>query len=461
MCKKLFMAMLMLGVCMAGYSQTNTDPMEVAKTAVEKSQMELLGKMERRLKDRNEPMPKEFGKMTEAQQFLFQENLIDSVLKAKSHGLKDVFTKLCDKSNMPSDLIYEGVSFEDITYKTIESGKKQGQIDSTTLIVPMSFQTQTIAKEGLSNVKYNTTFNWEVKLKSNKKQDTGVDYQVSSTKLISSEAKLIEFLTSEKKSMKDAAINAIIEWYNNLPQTLDKQYSNKSVSAIKAMSVSSNEITMNLPQGRTFTVSDVPTIKIDIDPYQFINENEKQLYTDPVAYMTIAPVFNVSVDDTNNKANLSVQYKEKEFVKPILDREKESRRDIANAVVTNYTQMLATYVSSRDKGQKADIENLFNKEENLVEVSYLNKKGTEKITKKTAQKYLSLLKGSGLNVVINNIEVVNSNWDTLIYTVNQEYHSKNYNDYTQKRIYLTYDSLKGTYVINKVEVVPNSTKFTD
>ena len=63
----------------------NVNPKDLAKTVAEKSQKELLDKMQLRLKDRNEPNVKFYKKMTEAQQFLYQENLIDSVLKAKSH----------------------------------------------------------------------------------------------------------------------------------------------------------------------------------------------------------------------------------------------------------------------------------------------------------------------------------------------------------------------------------------
>ena len=463
MCKKVLISMLMLGICMVGFSQTNTgnisNPKDAAKAAVENNQKELLGKMQRRLKDRNEPKPnKEFNKLTEAQQFLFKESLIDSVLKAKSHNLKDVFGKLCDKANMPADFIYEGVNIGSITYKTIESGKNQGQIDSTTLIVPVSFQAHTIAKDGVSNVKYMTTFKWEVKVKQDKKTR---EYQIKDPVLVSSVATPIQFLNSDKRDMKDAALSAIVEWYENLPQTLDKQYANQSVTAIKAMQVSPGDIKVDLPQGRTFTVSDVPAITIDIDPYQFINENDKSLYTNPVASLTIAPVFNVTVDESNKNASVSVEYTEKGIVKPILDNEKEMRRNKADAVVAEFAQKLASYVTSRDAGNKADIEGLFNSEGNEVEVSYLRQNGTERITTKPVQKYLSLLKGADLNMVVDDVEVLNPNWDSVIYTVNQKFHSKPYSDNTIKKIHMTYDPAKETYVINKVEVVPSSTKLID
>ena len=489
MYRKVLITTLMLGICVAGFSQTNevknANPKELAKTVAENSQKELLDKMQRRLKDRNEK-PVKFGKnKTEEQQFLYQENLIDSTLKAKSHLLKDVYEKLCEKSNMPTDLVYEGVNINNIAYKTFQK-KGIEKVDSTTLIVPVSFQAHTITKDGISDVKYAVTFNWEVKVKANKEKqlvETGLEKVVSNgveiynepvTKkveiiteyklngiptLVSAVANPIKYLTSDKKDMKTVTQNAIIEWYAHLPQTLDKQYSEQSVSIIEAMNVSANDIVFNLPESQCFTITDVPTIKVDINPYQFISDEDKPLYTEPAAYIIVAPVFNVAVNDSFKNANLSVSYVVKDTVKPIADKEKELRRSTANAVVVEFAKQLSTYVSSRDADQKTYIENMFETTESDVEVSHLPKRGLEKIKKESAQKYLSLLKGSSLNIHIDDIEVVNPNWDSLIYTVNQEYQSKSYSDYTQKRVYLTYDAARGTYVINKIEVVPNSTKI--
>jgi len=472
MYRKVLITALMLGIGMMGFSQTNeiknVNPKDLAKTVVENSQKELLDNMQRRLKDRNEPNVKFEKRMTEAQQFLFEENLIDSVLKANSHILKDVFGKLCDKSNMPTDLIYEGININNIAYKVFETGKKQGQIDSTTLIVPVSFQAHTIAKESVSDVKYAITFNWEVKVKAEtekrvvdgKKTNAIVGYiQNGMPTLVSSAASPIRFLTSDKKDMKNAAQNAIVEWYANLPQTLDKQYAGQSITAIKAMNVSFNDITMNLPESQNFTITEVPTIKVDIDPYQFIKEEDRLLYTNPVAQMVIAPTFNVSIDDTFKKAGISVSYTVKKLNKPITDSVKVERSIAASAIIAELTNRLSTYVTSRNAEQKAVIENMFDTAESNVEVSHLPKHGAEKIKKESVQKYLSLLKGSALNIYIDDIEVVNPDLDSLIYTVNQEYQSKTYSDYTQKRIYLSYDSTNDKYHINKIEVVPNSTRI--
>lgn len=469
MYRRMLIATLMLGIGMVGFSKTEKDEIkyvnrkEAAKTLAINKQKELLDNMRNRLKGDGK---KKIPNSKSVQQFLYQDDLVESVLKVKSHSLKDVYDKLCEKSNMPTELIYEGLRVDNIEYGKKEKRKKgeiQIQIDSTMFIVPVSFQVHTVAKGNVSDVRYKVTFTWKVEVeeKFEKVEGKKVRYFAPKNKpeLVSSIVKPIKFLASEQKSMKKAAQDAIVEWYANLPQTLSKQYVEQSLTSIETMSVSYDEIKMDLPKSKEFTAKDVPAITINIDPYQFIDDDKKFLYTNPVASMTIAPVFNVTVDNTFKNAEVVVSYDKEIIHKPITDSAKVERNRMANANVMTFLNQLSEYVSSHDTEQKASIQNMFNTTGSDVEVSYLPKYGNEKIKKESAQKYLSLLKGSALNFTLDNdIEVVDSNWDSLIYTVSQRYQSKTYNDYTQKRIHLVYDADKKTYLINKIEVVPNSTK---
>ena len=472
MYKKTLMTVVMMGIIMVGFAQTDqkksANPKDLVKVVAENSHKELLDKMQRRLKDRNEPkLNKEFGSMTESKQFLFQEQLIDTVLRAKSHTLKDVFVKMCDKANMPTEFIYEDINIGNVVYKTFETGKKQGQIDSTAFVVPVSFQAHTVAKDKISDVKYAVTLNWEVGVKmeyetvmaDGKKVKQVVGYVQNGTPvLMSSVAQPIKYLTSEKKAMRDVAKKAIVEWYANIPHRLDKQYAEQSITTIDAMNISPNDVKFNLPEGQSFVVSDVPTIKVNIDPYQFIESSNESVYTDPSSYMILAPTFDVYVDDTFNNAKIVVSYAVKDVVKPIADKEKELRRNGAHATILEIADKLSLYVVDSCVDSKLAIANMFTTHQSSIEVSYLPKYGSEKIKTDSVQEYLSLLKGQSLKWTIDSLEVVNSNWDALIYTIGQNYHSKRYSDYTQKRVHLKYDETKGAYVIDKIEVVRNSTK---
>lgn len=469
MYRKLFITVLMLGIGMVGFSQTNeskADPKEVAKTAAKNSTEELLDRMSLKLKDKNAQKP-HFGNAKE--QFLYQENLIDSVLKLKDHSLKAVFNKLC--GDLPTEFIFERVNVDtnNIKYKEIQRSHKNQSvnIDSTIFIVPISFEAHTIARNGVSDVKYKITFKWEVKV-DEKEQKVVVDGKKTEEKeivftskkltLISSEANPVTYLTSDRENMRQAAKKAIIEWYKNLPQTLDKKYADQAITDIDPIEVSYNDISCNLPQGQEFAITNVKDIKVNIDPWQFIND--KSLYTNPTASITVSPAFTVHVDDSFTSAKIiNVAYEEQKSDMPITDPDKVVRRDTAKAFVEEFAQQLSSYVASRDAEQKAVVESMFDATESVVEVSYLPKRGKEQIKNGTAQSYLSLLKGSALHWTWNDddVELEDSNWNTLIYTVNQDYESKTYSDQTQKRIHLKYDDGTKSYRIDKIEVVPNTT----
>ncbi len=443
MLKKLFITSLLVGASVLGFAQEpSTETKASAKTVVENSQKEMLEKMSLKLKGGKEKV--KFPSKFIAQQFLFQENLIDTVLVAKSHGLKDVFEKLCSKNNVPTEFTFEGINVGSINYKIFSEGKKQGQADTNVVIVPVSFQTHTIAKDNVSDVKYKVTIKWEVK--------------GEKATPVSSSAEPINYLTSERMAMLNAAKTKIIEWYANLPQTLDKQYTVQSISEIQPITVTADDIKTDLPAGQNFTITNVKDVVINIDPYQFISETDKNLYSNPSATQTITPSFIVTVDNSFKNADIKVEYSVKEPVKPTSDKEKVARRDAAETVISKLEQELSSYVSMRNEEQRERVESLFNSKESNIEVSYLRQNGTERINTKTANKYLSLLKGSSLNFIDHSIELQDPNWETLVVVVNQDFKSKAYSDYTQKKVYLTYDNENKTYIIDKIEVVPNSTK---
>lgn len=443
MLKKLFITSLLVGASVLGFAQDpSAETKASAKTVVENSQKAMLEKMSLKLKGGKEKV--KFPNKFIAQQFLFQENLIDTILVAKSHGLKDVFEKLCANTNVPTEFTFEGINVGSINYKIYSEGKKQGQADTNVVIVPISFQTHTIAKDNVSDVKYKVTIKWEVK--------------GEKATPVSSSAEPINYLTSERMAMLNAAKDKIIEWYENLPQTLDKQYSEQSISEIQPVTVTADDIKADLPAGQIFTINNVKDVVINIDPYQFISESDKNLYTNPSASLTITPSFIVTVDDSFKKADIRVEYSAKEPVKPTTDSVKIERRKAAESTISKLAQELSSYVSVRNAEQKERVENLFNSKESNIEVSYLRQNGTERINTKTADKYLSLLRGSSLNFIDHSIELQDPNWETLVVVVNQDFKSKTYSDYTQKKVYLTYDDENKTYIIDKIEVVPNSTK---
>lgn len=465
MVKKIFIASILLGICFISYAQTGASTNNDVKSAAENKQKTLLDNMALVLKGSKASV--DLPRSKNFQQFLYQEELIDSLLITNvsddSHSLKRVFTAL-KKSTDSTEFIYEGLEIGNIEYKKVVNAKSE-KTDSNSFIVPVKFLTHSVVGNNVSNIKNEVVFTWDIKtikkvktVKVDGKKEKTTEYSIKKISPVSSVVTPIPFLLSERKDMLSAAQEKIIEWYENLPQTLDKQYSEQSISEIQPVTVTEDDIKADLPAGQIFTINNVKDVVINIDPYRFISESDRNLYTNPSASLTITPSFIVTVDNSFKNADIKVEYSAKEPVKPTTDSVKIERRDAAEAAISKLAQELSSYVSVRTEEQKERVESLFNSKESNIEVSYLRQNGTERIHTKTANKYLSLLKGSSLNYIDHSIELQDPNWKTIVVVVNQDFKSKAYSDYTQKKVYLTYDDEKKTYIIDKIEVVPNSTK---
>lgn len=451
--------MMMVGIS----ALAQTDKFDLAKTAAQEKQEELLSNMKLKLEN-----PKEYKQLkadltikgNEKQQFLYEESKIDSLLKIRSHALNDVFKKLTvNKANknvhFPTLFNYGGQIVGTPYFKT-----NKDDVDSLTIIVPISFQTHTITKNSISNVKYEVTLEWVVKIKEKRDEEGKFKYTINSTKLNSSKATPIEYLTSDKVSMLETAKKYIVEWYANLPNTLNDKYVQMSINDIIPMKIDLKDVQKDrLPNSKNFEISSVPKIRIKIDPYQYIEDSEKLLYTDPVSYMVLRPKFNISIDNTlKGIDNITVEYIEKDIVKPIKDTEKDARRDKAKEAIEILNNRLSNYVADKNGETKSMVETLFVDEKVEVEVSYMFKNGTERRNKKPVKKYLSLLKGLTLTMDLENIEVSDPNWNSIVCTVKQQYRGVAYSDETIKKIYFNFNQSKGQYMVSKIEVVSTQIK---
>lgn len=488
MYRNLFFIVLMLCISMAGFSQTkkqNADPKELAKAAVQNKHKVLMDRMKLKLIsfDKSNKLGNELKDIDRAkeQQFLYEENLIDSLLRKKkgrllkSHTLRDVIKALCEEPNMPTTLISEGSEIGNIS---VGKGKK-GQLDSNVLIVPVSFQTHSVAKNNQSNVKHNVTFEYRVKLKEKKVKDEKTKKRIT-TIVVDGEPVLISsivgnpimFLDSEVSAMYDAAKDTIIGWYAHLPETLKSEYAVQAKGDIHACDIKDKDINIYSREGRTIIVKNVKDIEFGIEPQL---EYDEMYYKDPTASMRFSPSFKIVVaDDFKTVNSMEVLYGEPIIKTPVTEREKLMRRDQADNVINAFGKSLSAYVTSNEKERKSEIIEMFEAADNNVQVSHRYKNGKEKIDSKTAEKYLNRLKGTDLAFVdckmidqamANEMNekypelglVFDSNLYTVMYLVHQKYEGRAYEDSTDKIVILNYNDTNKEYLVSKIVVIPNST----
>lgn len=485
MYRKVLIAVLMLGISTMGFAQKEKEygtPKKLVEDVAKSSSKGLLGKMKSSLKTKDIKLEKEIRKQIKdviGEQFLYKEDKVESNLFQKSQKpkkkndkksdkrtLKEVFDRLCDSENMPTKLKYEGleIKIDDFDYK--RKGKK---VDSLRVHVPVEFLTHTTAKG--SDVRYKVTSTWEIKF-DKRKTKIGKDKRQNDSKYVyvcKKEPKWVSchvasrgFLPTEEEAMKTAAKKAVVDWYKNLPQRLDRQYSEQAkTGGVKPKEISSNDFKLTKKQGRSFTATIAPEIKVEVDPYRFISEKDSSVYTNPEAYIVLAPTFEILVDNTFKTAKVvSVSYEEKSPIKPVSDSAKVACRNVANRVIDEFLKQLSAYIPSREVEQQESVMNMFDAKSNDIEVSFLSKNGSEKRKIDSVKEYLTLLRGLALNFTVVKVDA-DSNWEHVIYTVDQKYQSKTYSDHTQKLIHLTYDSSRNTYLVSKIEVIPGTTKAVE
>lgn len=382
--KKISILVLMLLACMAGFAQSNkgagADIHNEAKKVVTEQTKDFLTNMQKKLNNPKDKAKVEFGnlkKSSKQQQFLFADGKIDSLLKCKSHGLSDVFTNLCNKENAPTKFRFNELhASKNIHCKIFETGKHQGKADSSKWIVPVSFNTHTIAKNKVSDVEYSVVLEWEVSIKKgtakgNKGEKT-TSFTIVNPVLLSSTASPLK-----KESKK--------------------------------------------PKG-----PEASTVQKD------------SVVTSPILAEK-APT------DTENTVVIAKEQQESQFTEAI-------------DIVLEYAFQLSNYVADANEKTKKKIERLFVNNNVEIEVSNVQENGTEKIQKRFVKEYLSLLKGNSLKIELDSI-IDHKNNESPIFMVSQAYRSDTYNDDTQKQVYLKYNAAKKTYLINKITVVPNSTRI--
>ncbi len=474
---KVLITALMVLISSVAYAQTE-EIKKVAFDAAEGQQKELFDKMKAKLAGEKNTKKVTFKEaLTTANQFLYNESSIDSLKLKSDPTLKNVFEALIKNPGTVFNFKTSTTDLSEIKFakksKKDKDGKQIEVDDTQHLLVPIYTETRTITKDGISDARYKVKSVWKVQMvkrPSNKKVE--VKNEDGKTKLVKDTTKVdkamkvtlneitsvkIDYLTSEKETMRKAAKAAIVEWYANMPANLAKEYADQVYeSVLEPIVVAPESIDIALPDTRILVVKGPKEIKINTNPYKGLTEEQILMCEDPTANLTVTPTFTIKIDDTlKNAAVAGVDYSEPVISVTLNNAQRMAKYDQANSVIANYTELLCKYVAEKNDENKANLENMFATSDALVEVSYV---GKNKPKKTTAAKYLKDLRGTSLNMTTVYKNADNA-FDSFEFTANQEYRSKKYSDTTEKVIYLKYDSAKKTYLIEQILVVPGTTKL--
>lgn len=347
-----------------------------------------------------------------------------------------------DKNITTNDVYVHNIGISYTEEDTTKNGEIKGYIYTTENEVGVaSVKDDTL----YSNARYRVEIEWYV----NTKKDT--TYKPTIANISTYE---IPYLTKEKQQMGQTAKELIENWYAT--ETVNETFAKYNPVSVKTLD---GNISVETPQGQKFIVTNVPEIRIDMNPEEFMT-GDKTLYLEPIeAYRILKPVFEITINDDFTSGSITnVDFKEITLHKPETVAERIEKYIKQEQLINDYVAGLTNYVNDRSDSLRTALEGMFaDKASSVIEVSNVVA-DKETIRTRTAEQYLKRLKGNLMQIELGE-PVIGTGLETIVYPVYQQYESATYSDNTEKEIYLLYDAESAKYLIDKILVIKGSTKL--
>ena len=454
--KTLLIAAMLLCICWIGRAQEHDPKMDELVFNAQEEYMQTL----KNFFEKGEKLKDKY-KTINGQQFFIENSMVDKFLpEIKDENYEEVVGELRRKVNQRLKDEYTDVVFK---YEPSKSRvivepvlRKDNPIGYRYTI--FSQVNVAMSKDSLqSNARYEIGVTWLVKFK---EKDGNIEYYLKRDEnkevnaIDNITATPIPYLASERETMRRTAERMIREWYEGISAEMFADF-----QPIAEPSYDEDaEIEVALPDGRNFTVSNCPEIKVNVDPESHL-DNVREAYPESIeAYYTVSPKFDIVIDANDfNKAELTCDLSDYSFTEPVTLEELVKMNGQRTRFFEDFVTKLESFVSSKDENLKAELEAMFAdaSEAKTIEVSKVTLNGKESKVSRTAKDYLKRINGESLTIDMLD-DSIGSQFETIEYIVLQEFRSPSYSDRTEKTIHLKY--IDGEYRVEKITVVDNSTE---
>lgn len=332
---------------------------------------------------------------------------------------------------------------KDDTIETIEFLKKESEDYHKRGVDLYSTKCEThviIRKDSLvSNAKYAAEFIWRC----NEKKPTDAQ-------LIIINLRKIKFTTAEKLSMEKIAREAVVEWYADLPDSLETEYN------FSSMAVGMESVEGKL-SGTTFTTVSVPELKGETEFK--VSEEDLILYDEaPKTVHTLKPGFLIHIsEDLRGIEGMEVDFADLKSIEPVKNEDKKHRKYLVVKAANEFTSQLMLYAIT-DRKERESISPTTDFGENAhVQVSYL-KKEIEDIKDRDSATYLKKLKAEEMSIILSGYPIFDNNMDSAVWNFTQVYIGNSYKDITEKQLHMRYDKESDAYEVEQITVISGSTR---
>lgn len=446
--KKTLLTLIVLTMAFA----TTSFAQDAKQAAVLDKQEEFFKTVKQGLETKNKKLNVKGNNKDFWQQFFIEysksKSFLDMTDTTKLKLFKPVYSRMTNSgknTNITTNDVYTrniGISLTDT------NKRKNGKIKNYIYTTENEVGVASVKDDTLySNARYHVIIEWRVEPQS---KDT-TTYKVSIENISTYE---IPYLTKEKQQMGQTAKELIENWYAT--KTVNETFAKYNPVSVKTLD---GNISVETPQGQKFIVTNVPEIRIDMDPEEFMT-GDKTLYLEPIeAYRILKPVFEITINDDFTSGSITnVDFKEITLHKPETVAERIEKYIKQEQLINDYVAGLTNYVNDRSDSLRTALEGMFaDKASSVIEVSNVVA-DKETIRTRTAEQYLKRLKGNLMQIELGE-PVIGTGLETIVYPVYQQYESATYSDNTEKEIYLLYDAESAKYLIDKILVIKGSTKL--
>lgn len=446
--KKTLLTLIVLTMAFA----TTSFAQDAKQAAVLDKQEEFFKTVKQGLETKNKKLNVKGNNKDFWQQFFIEysksKSFLDMTDTTKLKLFKPVYSRMTNSgknTNITTNDVYTrniGISLTDT------NKRKNGKIKNYIYTTENEVGVASVKDDTLySNARYHVIIEWGVEPQS---KDT-TTYKVSIENISTYE---IPYLTKEKQQMGQTAKELIENWYAT--ETVNETFAKYNSVSVKTLD---GNITVETPQGQKFIVTNVPEIRIDMNPEEFMT-GDKTLYLEPIeAYRILKPVFEITINDDFTSGSITnVDFKEITLHKPETVAERIEKYIKQEQLINDYVAGLTNYVNDRSDSLRTALEGIFaDKASSVIEVSNVVA-DKETIRTRTAEQYLKRLKGNLMQIELGE-PVIGTGLETIVYPVYQQYESATYSDNTEKEIHLLYDAESAKYLIDKILVIKGSTKL--
>lgn len=382
--------------------------------------------------------------------------LFDDNKLPKNNRFNSVLEKLNNRDKYQNTFYFENIIVG--TPKFVEKKSKKSFIFE----VPVTFDDRSIVKmkdtTSVVDVKYRTELVWTIEVKEvvekvtdeNGQKVDKISYEAKDAKveLISCEPSQLTYLPSEQSEMRIVAMNAIKDWYENLPDKLDaarvEQEADVDSVCVRNMEVPEVQGSMDYTE-RTYTWKPAEKVTVDINPKKYVAGKEHLYDLDNLsASVTFTPEFTVVLSAEPYKvASFNVDYTNYDVKEPSTKEEKAKRDSLATEFIGNYITSLETYAAGDKTTRETlrpSLEAMF-ADGAIVEVSYFPRGGGDRKIERKVGKYLTLLKDAELTVEDLKRGEIGENVESITYSFTQLFKGKKgkkYSDEVDKVVKMEY-----------------------